>query len=275
MAKRILSILLAALALWLCAASALAELTVERNEGEMFFPDEKKWVYHFIYAYPKIVGDDYTAALINDTYQMILNEAANISLPMFANTPDMRFDGKNEVRHDFTVARNDGRLLSIVQFRSQTMGEDTVYTLEPLTFDVSGMYAGETLTLRGVILILAGVDPEELEDVKPEDYPEIAHIIGGSSSSIAEALAPALCDLFWSNWDMDTQSYEAFREAFETSFYAARDFAAYKEGDYIAFYLPPMLAPEEYRNNTMILLSPAEIEALLSAAPASLDEAND
>ena len=272
MVKKFFAFSLAALALWLCAASALAELTVERNEGEMFFPDEKKWVYHFIYAYPKIVGDDYTAALINDTYQMALDEMTNLVLPMFANAPDMRFDGKNEVRHDFTVARNDGKLLSVVQFRSQTMGEETVYTLEPLTFDVNGMYAGETLTLRGVILILAGVDPEKLEDVQPEDYPEIAHIIKGSSSSIAEALAPALRDLFWSNLDVDTQSYEAFREAFETSFYAARDFAAYKEGDDIAFYLSPMLAPEQHRNNTMILLSPTEIEGIVAAAPAAEGE---
>ena len=100
--------ILAALALWLCAASALADLTVERNEGERYFPDENNWVYHFTYAYPKILGDDYTAALINDTYQMALDEMTNLVLPMFANTPDMRFDGKNEVWHDFAVTCNNG-----------------------------------------------------------------------------------------------------------------------------------------------------------------------
>ena len=267
MAKRILSIFLAALALWLCAASAFAELTVERNEGERYFPDEKNWVYHFVYAYPKILGDDYTAALINDTYQMALDEMTNLVLPMFANTPDMRFDGKNEVKHDFTVACNNDKLLSIVQFRSQSMGEETVYSLEPLTFDVSGMYAGETLTLRGVILIQAGVDPEQLEDVSAEEYPEIAHIIQGSSDSISEALMPALFDLFCAHpnlWDSEKPSLEDF----EIEFSPARDFAAYKEDEYIAFYFPPMLAPEAYRENTMILLSPTEIEAILAAAAA-------
>ena len=268
MVKRFFSISLAALALWLCAASAFAELTVERNEGEMFFPDEKNWVYHFTYAYPKIIGDDYTAALINDTYQMALDEMNNLVLPMFANTPDMRFDGKNEVKHDFTVACNNDKLLSIVQFRSQSMGDEMVWSLEPLTFDVSGMYAGETLTLRGVILIQAGVDPEHLEDVRAEDYPDIARIIRGSSDSISEALLPALYDLFRAHPNLSDSKMPSL-EDFEIEFSPARDFAAYKEGDFIAFYYPPMLAPEAYRNSTMVLLSPTEIEAILAAVPAS------
>ena len=263
MAKRFFSTALAALAVWLCAASAFAELTVERNEGERYFPDEKNWVYHFVYAYPKILGDDYTAALINDTYQMALDEMTNLVLPMFANTPDMRFDGKNEVNHDFTVACNNDKLLSIVQFRSQSMGDETVYSLEPLTFDVSGIYAGETLTLRGVILIQAGVDPEQLEDVRAEEHPDIARIIRGSSGSISEALMPALYDLFRAHPNL-SDSEKPSLEDFEIEFSPARDFAAYREGGYIAFYYPPMLAPEAYRENTVILLSPAEIEAILA-----------
>ena len=267
MVKRFFSISLAALALWLCAASAFAELTVERNEGEMFFPDEKNWVYHFTYAYPKIIGDDYTAALINDTYQMALDEMTNLVLPMFANTPDMRFDGKNEVKHDFTVACNNDKLLSIVQFRSQSMGEETVYSLETLTFDVSGMYAGETLTLRGVILIQAGVDPEHLEDVRAEDYPDIARIIRGSSDSISEALLPALYAMF--------QEHPQLREAeipsledFEIEFSPTRDFAACSDGCSIAFYYPPMLAADTNWENTTVLLTPTEIEAILAASAA-------
>ncbi|MBR5109221.1 MAG: hypothetical protein IK099_03415 [Clostridia bacterium] len=255
---------LSALALLLCAACAFAELTVERNEGELFLPDESNWVYHFTYAYPRIVGDDYTAALINDTYQMALDEMTRLVLPMFANAPEMRFDGKNEVKHDFTVACNNGKLLSIVQLRSQTMGEETVYSLEPLTFDVGGMYAGETLTLRGVILIQAGVDPEQLEDVRPEDYPEIAHIIQGSSSSVAEALMPILYRAFLGHPDLaetETPSYEDF----EIEFSPTHDFAASQSGNYIAFYYPPMLPSKAGQGNTVILLSPADIEAILAA----------
>ena len=269
MVKRLFAALLALL---LIAPPALGELTVEKNEGEAYFPDEKSWVYHFTYAYPHIAGEDYTAALINDTYQMALDEMTNLVLPMFANTPDMRFDGKNEVKHDFAVACNSDQLLSIVQFRSQEMGEETVYSLEPLTFDVSGMYAGETLTLRGVILILAGVDPECLEDVKPEDHPEIARIIQGSSSSIADALMPVLYERFLSHPNLSDAEKPAY-EDFEIEFSPARDFAACQTGDAIAFYYPPMLAPETYRESTTLLLSPAEIEAILASAPAASQDA--
>ena len=265
--------ILAALAFWLCAASAFAELTVERNEGEMYFPDEKNWVYHFTYAYPKIIGDDYTAALINDTYQMALDEMTNLVLPMFANTPDMRFDGKNEVKHDFIVACNDGRLLSIVQFRSQSMGEETVYSLEPLTFDVQGQYAGETLTLRGVILIQAGVDPEQLEEATADEYPEIAHIINGSSSSIADALMPFLFDLFCAHSDAPETEKPSY-EDFEIAFSPARDFSAYNLDNCIAFYYSPMQASEADRGYTVIVLSPADIESILAAAPAFTEQAD-
>ena len=284
MAKRVLSLILVALAVCLCAASAFAELTVERNEGEMYFPDEQNWVYHFTYAYPQIVGDDYTAALINDTYQMALDEMTRLVLPMFANAPDMRFDGKNEVSHDFLVTCNNDRLLSIVQLRSQEMGEETVYSLEPLTFDVSGMYAGETLTLRGVILIQASVDPEQLEDVRVEDYPEIAHIIGvrctvdgteyvkgGSSAAIADALLPALYQRFLEDGDGIRDNLTL--EDFEIEFSASRDFSADEEGN-LVFYFPPMLM-RDYAEGQQLLsvtLSPAEIEAILADAPFALEE---
>lgn len=267
--RRILSFILTVLAVWFCAASAFAELTVERNEGEIFFPDEKKWVYHFTYAYPKIMGDDYTAALINDTYQMALDEMTNLVLPMFANAPDMRFDGKNEVTHDFAVYCNNGGLLSIVQTRVQTMGEEIMYSLEPLTFDVCGMYAGETLTLRGVMLILAGVAPDALDDASAVDYPEIAQIINGSSASIAEALLPSLHDRFLRE-DIPLAASEGISlENFELEFSASRDFAV-SEDRQLLFFFPPMLMKEP--GIAAVSFTIPEIEALLENAGAEVPE---
>lgn len=279
MGKRIFA---AALAFYLCAASAFAELTVERNEGEMYFPNEKNWVYHFAYAYPKIAGDDYTAARINDTYQMALDEMTQLVLPMFANAPDMRFDGKNEVKHDFTVFRNDDKLLSIVQIRSQTMGEETQYTLEPLTFDVSGMYAGESLTLRGTALVLAGVDPQRLDDVSPEEYPEIAHIIGvrsvvdgiesiqgGSSAAMAEALLPVMYQRFLK--ESDSIRDDLTLEDFEIEFSPERDFAADQE-ESLVFFFPPMLMREPGEGLLTVRMTIQEIEGLLSDGSENMRE---
>ena len=87
MVKKFLALILA---LSLFAAPALCELTVERTEGERLFPDEKAWVYHFTYAYPHIVGEDYTCALIN--------EVKDFGISVCAVQP-------GDIRTDFTASR--------------------------------------------------------------------------------------------------------------------------------------------------------------------------
>ena len=265
MVKRLFAALLALL---LIVPAALGELTVEKNEGEAYFPDEKSWVYHFTYAYPHIAGEDYTAALINDTYQMALDEMTHLVLPMFANAPDMRFDGRNEVVHDFSVMCNDGRLLSVLQRRSQTKGrEGVLYALEPLTFDVSGVFAGETLTLRGVALVQAGVDPEELEEVLPQDYPEFSALIGGSSTSLSQALMPLLYLEFTALQDAGTVDQAWTEEDFYAECAPARDFYANDRGE-IVFFLPPMLLSAPSFDVPSLAFTPAQLEDILRAADA-------
>ncbi len=263
MVKRFLCLLAALL---LPAASALGEITVERNEGELYFPNEKNWVYHFSYAYPRVTGDDYTSALINDTYEMALDEWAQLVLPMFANSPDMRYDGKNEVVHDFTVPCNNGRLLSVLQSRTQTRGsEPPLYALDPLTFDVSGMYAGETLTLRGVTLIQAGVDGALLEDVEPELYPEIAHIIDGSSDEMASALLPLLYKEFARLQEQGVVAAHWTEQEYADEFSPAQDFYADGEGRIVFFFQPALLASPSF-DVPLFPFTPAELDAILANA---------
>ena len=260
MAKRFLCLL--AVSLFLCSP-ALGEMTVERREGERYYPSEKNWVYHFIYSYPHVTGDDYTAALINDTYEMALDEWAQLVLPMFANSPDMRYDGKNEVKHDFTVMCNNGKVLSILQTRIQTRGEEgPLYALDPLTFDVGGMYAGETLTLRGVTLIQAGVDGTMLENVEPELYPEIAHIIDGSSDEMADVLLDVLYPRFQELKQAGVVRADADQDAFEMAFSPAADFYADEEGR-VVFFLPPALLAQPTFDVPLFPFTPEELEALL------------
>ena len=137
--------------------------TVERMAGEQYFPDKENWVYHFTYAYPYVLGDDIGNAMIRDTYQMALDEWLGLTLPMFANSPQEYYDGKNEVVHDFKVMCNNDDYLSILQSRSQTRGEQgTKMTLEALTFARRGEYVGESLTLRGVVMV--GDSSEQIAD---------------------------------------------------------------------------------------------------------------
>ena len=263
MAKRFLCFLAAFL---LFAAPALGEMTVERREGEKYYPQEKDWVYHFSYAYPHIAGDDYTSALINDTYEMALNEWAKLMLPMFANAPDMRYDGKNEVIHDFTVVCNNGRVLSILQTRLQTRGEEgSLYALEPLTFDVGGVYAGETLTLRGVTLIQAGVDGDLIEDAEPDMYPEVARVIDGSSDDMAYVLLPVLYECFLQLQEEGVIASHWTQEDFEDKFSPTQDFYTDEENR-IVFFFPPALLNEPSFEVPVFPFTPAELNGILAGA---------
>ena len=245
MVKRFLCFL--TFSLLLCS-SALGEITVERREGEQYYPSEKNWAYHFTYAYPRVAGDDYTV------------------LPMFANSPDMRYDGKNEVTHDFTVMCNNGKVLSILQTRIQTRGDEApLYALDPLTFDVGGMYAGETLTLRGVTLIQAGVDGTMLEDVEPELYPEIAHIIDGSSDEMAEALLPILYEAFQQLQGSGVIAAHWTREEFADEFSPAQDFYTDDQGRIVFFFQPALLSFPSF-DVPVFPFTPEELDAVLSSA---------
>ena len=260
MVKRFLCLLTALL----LVTPALGEMTVERREGEQYYPSEKNWVYHFTYAYPRVAGDDYTAALINDTYEMALDEWAKLVLPMFANSPDMRYDGKNEVTHDFSIVCNNGKVLSILQTRIQTRGEESpLYALDPLTFDVCGMYAGETLTLRGVTLIQAGVDGELLEDVEPELYPEIAHIIDGSSGEMAEALLPILYEEFERLQGTGVIAAHWTREEFEDEFSPTQDFYTDDQDRIVFFFQPALLASPSF-DVPVFPFTPAVLDGILA-----------
>lgn len=267
MAKRAMIL---ALALLLSAVPALGEMTVERTEGESYFPDEKQWVYHFTYAYPFVQGEDYTAALINDTYQMALDEMTQLVLPMFANAEDMRFDGKNEVTHDFAVMCNNGMVLSILESRTQTKGsQGMAYVLEALTFDVGGAYAGETLTLRGVSLILAGVGAEYLDtddSVKAkaaEAYPALKNLIYGSSDKMAAALTPVLYEEFKRLQAENVMAPEVTEEDFSIEFSPSRDFYADAE-DRIVFFFPPSLMREPSLDPPVFSFTPQELNDMLA-----------
>ncbi len=260
MAERLGAVLAALL---LLMSAALGEITVERTEGDMYFPQEKNWTYHFTYAYPHIAGDDYTSALINDTYQMALDEMTQLVLPMFANAPDMRYDGKNEVRHDFQVLCNDGRLLSVLQTRRQTRGDEGVlYALEPLTFDVSGQYAGETLTLRGAALIQAGLDSTLLDALEADAHPGLSHIIDGSSALMGQALLPLLYAEFEKLQAAGVMAPQWTREDFEAEFSPTRDFCAFADGT-IIFFFPPMLMAEPSFSSPQFFFTPQELDAML------------
>ena len=236
------------LALLLLCNPAMAEMQLERNEGEAYFPSEKDWTYHFTYAYPLLTGDDYASAAINDTYQMALDEMMQLVLPMFAHEEDMLFDGKNEVNHDFVVTCNNGVFLSILQKRSQTKGEEGVqYTLEAQVFDVAGEYIGETLTLRGVVMV------------------------GDSSAQISDAVTPVLYEEFKKLQQQGICREEVTENEFLWEFAATRDYYADENGNAVFFFSPMLLSEPSFDVPTFVF-TPDELWELVNALPEELAE---
>lgn len=236
MAKKIIAAVLALLLLMGCAG---AETAIERMEGEAYFPSEKDWTYHFVYAYPKLRGDDLASAMVNDTYQMVLDEMLQLVLPMFANAEDMRYTGKNEVNHDYIVTCNNGKFLSIVQRKTQTVEDGALlYTMESQVFDMAGEYLGETLTLRGLVMV------------------------GDSSDQIAEALMPVLYQEFLKLQEAGVCRKELTREDFDMEFSPTLHFYA-DENSSAVFYFPPTLLTEPSFDVPIFPFTPAELEGLL------------
>lgn len=222
MAKRLLCAVLAAL---LLAAPALAEgdfYAVGRVAGEAYFPDGDDWVYHFTYAYPRIDAEDIAALMINDSYEMALDEMVNLILPMFANESAMRFNGKNEITHDFRIACNNGRFLSVLLLRTQTMGEETRRTIDAQVFDVSGEYAGEPLTLRGVVMV------------------------GESSTQLADLVAPELYQAFLALQQTGVAREDIGEEGFYEICSPLSDFYANDDGSVTFFFQPELLTEQTF-----------------------------
>ncbi len=241
MAKRMLC---AALALLLLAAPALAQedfYAIGRVEGEAYFPGEGDWTYHFTYAYPRVDAGDIAALMINDSYDMALDEMLNLILPMFAQEEAMRFDGRNEITHDFSIACNNGRFLSVLLRRTQTMGDEIKRTVDAQVFDISGEYAGEPLTLRGVLMT------------------------GDSSTQLAEAVAPALYAEFLALQAEGVARDDIGEEGFYEICSPIADFYANADGS-VTFFFQPELMREPSFDVRGLVMTKETVAALLPAS---------
>lgn len=228
MVKRLLICALAALMLALPALGEGAFYAVERIEGEAYFPDKDNWTYHFTYAYPHIDAEDIAALMVNDSYEMALDEMLQLILPMFAGEEAMQFDGKNEITHDFTIACNNGRFLSVLLHRTQTMGDTVKQTIDAQVFDISGEYAGEPLTLRGVVMI------------------------GDSSTELAATVAPELFQAFEALQASGVARRDIEKEGFMEICSPLTDFYANEDGSVTFFFQPELLTEPTFDVPTFV-----------------------
>lgn len=171
------------LCLLLAAVPALGERGIDRQEGQDYFPSEENWTYSYHYSVPFLAGEDDAAVLVNDTLAAVLEESRKLTLPMLAQADAMVAEGRHVIDQTGEAVCNDGVLYAILTVRKeQVEGQTPFYALEADTFDVSGEYLGETLTLRGILTAY------------PMDGDTEAALL--SSDEMGELLLPVLYERF-------------------------------------------------------------------------------
>ncbi|MBR6705725.1 MAG: hypothetical protein IKI84_03470 [Clostridia bacterium] len=240
---------LCALMLMPVSFSAAAPYTVESLSGEDWYPSADDWTYHYIYSCPRIVcgDDDPVGLLINDTLQMILDEMRLLALPMFAESPEMTASGPVTVTEEGHVMCNNGRFFSVLTVKCEEKGSGKTWSLESDTFDVSGDYPGETLTLRGVVMV------------------------GESSEQISSAVLPVLYEAFVELQAEGVCLPGIGWEEFCENVIPTLDFYADENGSAV-FYFQPSLLCEPGEDVPVFTFTPAELEALVGAMPAGEEE---
>ncbi len=240
---------LCTLALLPLTAFAAAPYAVETLSGEEWYPSRDNWTYHYVYSCPRIVcgEEDPVGLLINDTLQMILDEMRFLALPMFAESPEMTASGPVTVTEEGRVMCNNGRFFSVLTVKCEEKGSVKTWSLESDTFDVSGDYPGETLTLRGVVMV------------------------GESSEQIAAAVLPELYKAFTRLQEEGVCLPGVGWEEFCLNVIPTLDFYADENGSAV-FYFQPALLCEPGEDVPVFAYTPAELEALVGAMPAREEE---
>lgn len=233
-----------ALVLWLClltTCAAQAALEVSWQEGEEYFPSREKWTYVYRWRMPQLAGESKAAGEINYYFETARREMTDLVVPMYAADPDMAASGGNVIEQRYEVTCNSGRFFSTLLKQRQVLGQKTILSLSSQVFATSGEYEGQTLTLRGLVMV--GDSSVQLADAV------LADVFTRVKAQMAGQPGP---------WKQDL-TQEALAEDFfpETHFYA-------DEGGNAVFYLQPGLA----RNDDQVLTfpySPAQLQALLKS----------
>lgn len=226
--------------IWLLIPAAQAELPVTWMGGEAWFPDEQAWTYHYQYLYPMLSGEDAVSEAINHYFDLALNEMANLVLPMYAADPIMAGKGGNRVSEQWRVTCNSDDFFSALLHRTQTVEGTEVHTVNSVVFAASGEYAGDSLTLRGLVQV--GDSSQQLGEAVLQD------VWRQVEAEMAQVDSPWLADM-----SLDTLS---------DGFYPEEHFYANEQGDAV-FYLQPGV----FRSDQEVaeyVYTPQQLERLLT-----------
>lgn len=140
------------LALALACAQALAAGTeVEFHQAEQDFMQGDKLIYRYACSYPQLKGESFAVEAVNHYYLAAVSEMTELVLPMYAADPDMAGDGNRVMKQAYEITCNNGAFFSTLMRQQQgDVGAEQV-SLSSQVFAMTGVYAGESLTLRGLL----------------------------------------------------------------------------------------------------------------------------
>ena len=226
--------------------SCLLPLTGASGEGreleteiwDLLLPENAP-VYEMIYEYPHLTGEDNTAVMINDSFDTARYEMTDLLMPMLAALAGSEDGSLSTARQTYTVPCNDERFLSFLFRRKHEKDGIVSLTLEGSTYDIGGEYAGQTLTLRGVVMV------------------------GESTVQIVHCLMPVLYERFC---DLQEQGIVA-ADWTEEDFYdlVAPDTDFYTNADHsVTFFLQPEMMTEPSFDVPCFTFTAEELAALLN-----------
>ena len=236
--KRLL-VLALSLCLLLGTAGASAVPEVAWQQGEMYFPDAGDWTYHYTYTYPTFQGEGPVVEALAHYFDLAFNEMTRLVLPMYAADPIMTDGRKNEVHEAYELTCQNERILSFLLTHEQTVGEKRVVSMRSVVFAISGEYAGDTLTLRGVAQV------------------------GDSSQQLAEAVLKDVWAQLLARKDEKPDGWreDLTQEELGEVFYPESAFYADNEGRIVFYVQPGDLRQDD--EPILFTYSPAQLESLL------------
>lgn len=241
MKKTAVFLVLAALILVPSFSVLAEELPVSVIKTVKSLPEEAP-VWKMDYEYPHLDAEDGTAVLINDYYNEAINEMTALILPMLAGTPEAQGTSLRQMNQRFRVTCNNGRFLSVLFMTENLVNGESFLSLESDTFDISGEYAGQILTLRGVVMV------------------------GESSSQLSACLLPVLYGHFTVLQEQGIADPELTEEDFYDIVFPESHFFANEDGS-VTFYFQPDVLAEPTFEVPCFTFTPEELENLINTQP--------
>ncbi len=230
------------LGLVLGAAQGAGSISVAWREGEMLFPDSQEWTYRYTYRYPDIRDEGPVAEALRHYFDLAFNEMTRLVLPMYAQDPIMTQDGRSEVREVYELTCLNDSIASFLNTHTQTVEGLPLVSLRSVVFAVSGEYAGDSLTLRGVARV------------------------GESSAQLGEAVLQDVWRQLEAQRQEDPEGFKSglTQEHLRQVFYPESAFYADEQGA-LVFYIQP----GDLRDDDQLLTyryTPQQLEALIGEA---------